>query len=176
MGLPKHSNQSKLWQKPKYQSTKKPIYNWVLKSSGQCFQSGFTDNISKSNTVLTDVKQSPCWDRNPLPPWTIWHLHWRCLWRNCRWNEMALCSGNIQAGRDGGEAKRAVCTLKCLDSFGTDGGNAELNLQTSHCLSPTYTNAFNVQRNLTVQKSVGKKRTDGLFQKWIQWRHLKQWF
>lgn len=77
---------------------------------------------------------------------------------------MALCSGNIQAGRDGGEPSRAACTLKGLS--GTVGGNAELNLQTSHCLSPTHTNAFNVQRNLTVQKSMEKKRTDGFFNKW----------
>lgn len=71
---------------------------------------------------------------------------------------MALCSGNIQAGRDGGEPERAVCTLKCLDWWGLLGGNAELNLQTSHCLSPTHTNAFNVQRNLTVQKSMERKK------------------
>lgn len=33
---------------------------------------------------------------------------------------MALCSGNIQEGRDGGETSRAVCIVSGL--FPTNGG------------------------------------------------------
>lgn len=34
---------------------------------------------------------------------------------------MALCSSNIQEGRDGGETSRAVCILKCPDCLGRMG-------------------------------------------------------